>query len=75
MRRIHLIDSRIVAMMVNRLAMNGPAHPAGSTLAVAREAQGRLIPFVAMLIDIASRTSPTRPASAGIPHQSASPPT
>jgi hypothetical protein len=69
MRRIHLIDSRIVAMMVSRLAMNGlMLIPEEGTLGVPDTYKDAPDPFVAMLIDIASRNiaNPGQ-ASAGIP--------
>lgn len=69
MRRIHLIDSRIVAMMVSRLAMNGLLLiPQEGTLAVPPQYKDAPDPFVAMLIDIASKNiaNPGQ-ASAGIP--------
>jgi hypothetical protein len=69
MRRIHLIDSRIVAMMVSRLAMNGLLLiPQEGTFAVPPQYKDAPDPFVAMLIDIASKNiaNPGQ-ASAGIP--------
>ncbi len=69
MRRIHLIDSRIVAMMVSRLAMNGLLLiPAEGTFEVPEQYMNAPDPFVAMLIDIASKNiaNPGQ-ASAGIP--------
>jgi hypothetical protein len=69
MRRIFLIDSRIVAMMVSRLAMNGLLLiPEEGTLSVPAQYQQAPDPFVAMLIDIASRNIQNPgSASAGIP--------
>jgi hypothetical protein len=69
MRRIYLIDSRIIAMMVSRLAMNGLLLiPEEGTFAVPEQYQDAPDPFVAMLIDIASKNiaNPGQ-ASAGIP--------
>jgi hypothetical protein len=69
MRRIDLIDRRIIAMMVSRLAMNGLLLiPDEGTFSVPPQYQDAPDPFVAMLIDIASKNiaEPGR-ASAGIP--------
>jgi len=69
MRRIYLIDSRIIAMMVSRLAMNGLLLiPEEGTFAVPEQYMDAPDPFVAMLIDIASKNiaNPGQ-ASAGIP--------
>jgi hypothetical protein len=69
MRRIFLIDSRIIAMMVSRLAMNGLLLiPQEGTFSVPEQYQEAPDPFVSMLIDIASKNiaDPSR-ASAGIP--------
>ena len=69
MRRIHLIDSRIVAMMVSRLAMNGLLLiPDEGQFSVPPQYEDAPDPFVAMLIDIASKNiaNPGQ-ASAGIP--------
>jgi hypothetical protein len=69
MRRIYLIDSRIVAMMVSRLAMNGlMLIPQEGTFSVPDQYKQAPDPFVAMLIDIASKNiaNPGQ-ASAGIP--------
>lgn len=69
MRRIFLIDSRIIAMMVSRLAMNGLLLiPQEGTFSVPEQYQEAPDPFVAMLIDIASKNiaNPGQ-ASAGIP--------
>lgn len=69
MRRIFLIDSRIIAMMVSRLAMNGLLLiPQEGTLTVPEQYMQAPDPFVAMLIDIASKNiaNPGQ-ASAGIP--------
>lgn len=69
MRRIFLIDSRIVAMMVSRLAMNGlMLIPQEGTFSVPDQYKEAPDPFVAMLIDIASKNiaNPGQ-ASAGIP--------
>jgi hypothetical protein len=69
MRRIQLIDSRIVAMMVSRLAMNGiMLIPQEGTIGVPDQYKDAPDPFVAMLIEIASRNiaNPGQ-ASAGIP--------
>lgn len=69
MRRIFLIDSRIIAMMVSRLVMNGlMLIPQEGTFSVPAQYQQAPDPFVAMLIDIASKNiaNPGN-ASAGIP--------
>lgn len=69
MRRIFLIDSRIIAMMVSRLAMNGLLLiPQEGTFSVPEQYMQAPDPFVAMLIDIASKNiaNPGQ-ASAGIP--------
>lgn len=69
MRRIFLIDSRIIAMMVSRLAMNGLLLiPQEGTFSVPAQYMEAPDPFVAMLIDIASKNiaNPGQ-ASAGIP--------
>ncbi len=69
MRRIFLIDSRIIAMMVSRLAMNGLLLiPQEGTFSVPEQYAEAPDPFVAMLIDIASKNiaNPGQ-ASAGIP--------
>lgn len=69
MRRIFLIDSRIVSMMVSRLAMNGfLLIPQEGTFSVPDQYKQAPDPFVAMFIDIASRNilNPGQ-ASAGIP--------
>jgi hypothetical protein len=69
MRRIFLIDSRIIAMMVSRLAMNGLLLiPQEGTFSVPEQYMEAPDPFVAMLIDIASKNiaNPGQ-ASAGIP--------
>jgi hypothetical protein len=69
MRRIFLIDSRIVAMMVSRLVMNGiMLIPAEGTFGVPAQYQDAPDPFVATLMDIAARNiaNPGN-ASAGIP--------
>jgi hypothetical protein len=69
MRRIFLIDSRIIAMMVSRLAMNGLLLiPQEGTFSVPDQYKQAPDPFVAMLIDIASKNiaNPGQ-ASAGIP--------
>lgn len=69
MRRISLIDSRIVAMMVSRLAMNGLLLiPQEGTFSVPEQYRQAPDPFVSMLLDIASRNiaNPGQ-ASAGIP--------
>lgn len=69
MRRIHLIDSRIIAMMVSRLAMNGiMLIPQEGTFTVPEQYMQAPDPFVAMLIDIASKNvaNPSQ-ASAAIP--------
>lgn len=69
MRRIFLIDSRIIAMMVSRLAMNGlMLIPQEGTFSVPEQYMEAPDPFVAMLIDIASKNiaNPGN-ASAGIP--------
>lgn len=69
MRRIHLIDSRIIAMMVSRLAMNGlMLIPAEGKINVPEPFKDAPDPFVSYLIDIASKNiaNPGQ-ASAGIP--------
>lgn len=69
MRRIHLIDSRIIAMMVSRLAMNGiMLIPAEGTFEVPEQYKDAPDPMVAMFVDIASRNiaNPGN-ASAAIP--------
>lgn len=69
MRRIFLIDSRIVAMMVSRLAMNGLLLiPQEGTFSVPEQYMDNPDPMVAMFIDIASKNiaNPGQ-ASAGIP--------
>lgn len=69
MRRIFLIDSRIVSMMVSRLAMNGfLLIPQEGTFSVPDQYKQAPDPFVAMFIDIASKNiqNPGQ-ASAGIP--------
>lgn len=69
MRRIELIDKRIIAMMVSRLAMNGLLLiPQEGTFSVPPQYADAPDPFVAMLIDIAGKNiaEPGR-ASAGIP--------
>jgi hypothetical protein len=69
MRRIYLIDSRIIAMMVSRLAMNGLLLiPQEGTFSVPEQYKEAPDPFVAMLIDVAARNiaNPGQ-ASAGIP--------
>ncbi len=69
MRRIFLIDSRIIAMMVSRLAMNGLILiPQEGTLSVPEQYMEAPDPFVSMLIDIAGKNiaDPSR-ASAAIP--------
>lgn len=69
MRRIYLIDSRIIAMMVSRLAMNGLLLiPQEGTLSVPEQYMEAPDPFVSMLIDVASKNiaDPSR-ASAAIP--------
>jgi hypothetical protein len=69
MRRIFLIDSRIVAMMVSRLVMNGlMLIPQEGTFSVPDQYKQAPDPFVAMLIDIASKNIANPGlASAGIP--------
>ena len=69
MRRIFLIDSRIIAMMVSRLAMNGlMLIPQEGTFSVPEQYMEAPDPFVAMLIDIAGKNiSNPGNASAGIP--------
>lgn len=69
MRRIFLIDSRIIAMMVSRLVMNGlMLIPAEGTISVPDKFKDAPDPFVAYLIEIASRNiSNPGQASAGIP--------
>lgn len=69
MRRIHLIDSRIIAMMVSRLAMNGiMLIPQEGTISVPQQYMEAPDPLVAMFIDIASKNmaNPGQ-ASAAIP--------
>lgn len=69
LRRIELIDKRIIAMMVSRLAMNGlMLIPDEGTFGMPEEYGDGLDGFVAMLIDIASKNiaNPSG-ASAGIP--------
>jgi hypothetical protein len=69
MRRIDLLDRRIVATLVSRLAMNGMLLiPAEGTLATPAKYQEADDPFVSMLIDIASNNikNPGN-ASAAIP--------
>lgn len=69
MRRIHLIDSRIVAMMVSRLAMNGiMLIPQEGTFSVPEQYGQGPDNFVQYFIDIASKNiaNPGQ-ASAGIP--------
>ncbi len=69
MRRIFLIDSRIIAMMVSRLAMNGLLLiPQEGTFSVPDQYMEAPDPFVAMLIDVASKNvaNPGN-ASAAIP--------
>jgi hypothetical protein len=69
MRRIHLIDSRIIAMMVSRLAMNGLLLiPQEGTFSVPEQYGEGPDNFVRFLIDIASKNiaNPGQ-ASAGIP--------
>jgi len=69
MRRIDLLDRRIIAMLVSRLAMNGfLLIPQDGTITVPEVYQDQPDPFVAMLIDIASKNirEPGN-ASAGIP--------
>lgn len=69
MRRIHLIDSRIVAMMVSRLAMNGlMLIPDEGSISVPPPFKEAPDGFVRYLIDIASKNiaNPGQ-ASAGIP--------
>lgn len=69
LRRIFLIDSRIIAMMVSRLAMNGLLLiPQEGTFSVPAQYMEAPDPFVAMLMDIASKNiaNPGQ-ASAGIP--------
>jgi hypothetical protein len=69
MRRIFLIDSRIVAMMVSRLVMNGlMLIPQEGVFSVPDQYKEAPDPFVAMLIDIASKNIANPGlASAGIP--------
>lgn len=69
MRRIFLIDSRIVAMMVSRLVMNGLLLiPQEGTFSAPEQYKEAPDPFVAMLIDIASKNIANPGlASAGIP--------
>lgn len=69
MRRIDLIDRRIIAMMISRLAMNGLLLiPQEGTFSVPEQYADAPDPFVAELIDIAGKNiaDPGR-ASAGIP--------
>ncbi len=69
MRRIFLIDNRIIAMMVSRLVMNGLLLiPQEGTISVPDRFKDAPDPFVAYLIEIASRNiaNPGQ-ASAGIP--------
>ncbi len=69
MRRIHLIDSRIIAMMVSRLAMNGiMLIPEEGTFSVPEQYGDAPDNFVQYFIDIASKNiaNPGN-ASAGIP--------
>lgn len=69
MRRIALIDARIIAMMVSRLAMNGLLLiPQEGTISVPDQYKDAPDPFVALLIDVASRNiaNPGN-ASAAIP--------
>lgn len=69
MRRIFLIDQRIIAMMVSRLVMNGlMLIPQEGTFDVPDQYKQAPDPFVAMLVDIASKNiaNPGN-ASAGIP--------
>lgn len=69
MRRIDLIDRRIIAMMISRLAMNGLLLiPQEGTIATPPQYADAPDPFTAMLIDIAGKNiaEPGR-ASAGIP--------
>lgn len=69
MRRIELIDKRIIAMMVSRLAMNGLLLiPAEGTIQVPEQYREAPDPFVEFLIDIASKNiAEPGLASAGIP--------
>jgi len=69
MRRIFLIDSRIVAMMVSRLVMNGfLLIPAEGTIGVPDQYKQAPDPFIAMLMDIGSRNIKNPGlASAGFP--------
>ena len=56
MRRIELIDKRIIAMMVSRLAMNGLLLiPQEGTFSVPEQYAEAPDPFFAMLIDIAGK--------------------
>lgn len=69
MRRIYLIDARIIATMVSRLAMNGlMLIPEEGTLSVPAQYKDAPDPFVALLLDVASRNiaNPGN-ASAAIP--------
>jgi hypothetical protein len=69
MRRIFLIDSRIISMMVSRLVMNGLLLiPQEGTFSVPPQFKDAPDPFVAMLMDIGSRNikNPGQ-ASAGFP--------
>lgn len=69
MRRIYLIDSRIIATMVSRLAMNGlMLIPEEGTIGVPAQYKDAPDPFVALLVDTASKNiaNPGN-ASAAIP--------
>lgn len=69
MRRIDLIDRRIIAMMISRLAMNGLLLiPQEGTFNVPPQYAEAPDPFIAELVDVAGKNmaDPTR-ASAGIP--------
>lgn len=69
LRRIELIDKRIIAMMVSRLAMNGfLLIPEEGTIGVPEKYKQAPDPFVAMLVEI-SRQNIAEPgsASAAIP--------
>lgn len=69
MRRIDLLDRRIIAMLVSRLAMNGfILIPQEGSITTPEVYQDQPDPFVAMLIDIAGRNiREPGSASAGIP--------
>lgn len=69
LRRIDLLDRRIIAMLVSRLAMNGILFiPQEGTFTVPPEFADAPDPFVALLIDIASKNiANPGMASAAIP--------